>query len=137
MKNIIKTISTIFIIVILGFLVLTSFSSPEENIIGTWVLEDDNSTKWVFTDDHCYWYYNDTLEDTFTYTIQDLSNAPSSGSPTLLCGQAVKTGNTEDFYLKLIDLDDDEYCYEIFGLDNEKLSINFLGQAEIKVFNKE
>lgn len=137
MKKLIKTTTIIFSIALIGFLVLTSFDNPDEDIIGTWILESDTKSKWVFINDNCYWYYENSLEETFTYTVQDLSDSLNSGLSVSLCGQEVKTGGTEDYYLKLINLDNEEYCYEILSLNNEILSINYLGQTKIKVFNKE
>jgi len=142
MKNIFKTTIVIILALFLGFIALTSFNNPDEDIIGTWILENDSNSKWVFTNDNCYWYYNDILEDTLTYTIQDLSDVQSSGglsggASVTLCGHNVKTGGTEDYYLKMTDQDNEQYCYEILGLSDENLSLNFLGQAKIKVFNKQ
>ena len=134
MKKIIKKIGALALLTLMGFIIFSAFTNPEEDIIGTWVLENDANSKWVFTDNNCYWYYQNNLEGTFTYIIEDLSNSSNS---TFLCGQEVKTGGTEDFYLKLTNQDNDNYCYEIFGLKDEKLSINFLGQAKIQVFNKQ
>ena len=136
-KTLIKNITILLSLTLVGFLTLSSFNNPDEDIIGTWILESDTDSKWVFTTNNCYWYYEGNLEDTFTYVLQDLSTIPNSGLSVALCGNIVKTGGEEDYYLKLTDEDDQDYCYEIFSLDNENLSINYLGQAEIKVFDKE
>lgn len=123
-----KTV-VLIVLALVGYTTLTSFDNPEDDIIGTWVLEADINSKWVFTDNGgCSWYYNNDLVDTFTYSISETSPQ---------CGHQVKTGGVEDYYLKLIDSDSEEYCYEIFGVSETTLSINFLGLAEIKVFNKQ
>ena len=96
MKKLIKTTTIIFSIALIGFLVLTSFDNPDEDIIGTWILESDTKSKWVFINDNCYWYYENSLEETFTYTVQDLSDSLNSGLSVSLCGQEVKTGGTEE-----------------------------------------
>lgn len=129
MKNKTNTIVFTALITLLGFFILTSFDNPEEDIVGSWILENDINSKWTFTDDgHCYWYYDSILVDSFTYSISETSPQ---------CGFEVKTGGSDDYYLKLIDHEYEEYCYEIYNLNDENLSINFLGLSEIKLFNKE
>lgn len=138
MKSILKTTGILFSIILLGFLILTSFNNPVEYIIGNWILESDNNNKWVFTNNNCYWYYDNNLQETFTYTIQDLSDVSNTSiSTTFFCNYNVRGGNKDDYYLKLIDQDNKEYCYEILNIDNQTLSINYLGQAKIKVFNRQ
>lgn len=113
---------------------ITSFKA-KKGIIGAWILEGDTDSKWIFTNSNCYWYYNNVIEDTFTYTIHDLSNIPSS--TLTFCDYTVRNGNTDDYYLKLIDQENEEFCYEITGLNEENLSLSYLGQAKIMIFNKE
>lgn len=128
MKNI-KLKLLILASLIIGYFLFSSFDDPSEEIIGTWILEDDQNSKWVFTQNGtCYWYYNSVLEDSFSYSISQLP---------IQCGHQVKTGGEDDYYLKLVDQDNEEYCYEILGVSDTSLSLNFLGLADIKVFNKE
>ena len=47
---------------LVGFLTLSSFNNPDEDIIGTWILESDTDSKWVFTTNNCYWYYEGNLK---------------------------------------------------------------------------
>lgn len=134
MKTNVKKFGILASITLTCLLLYSFYNNPEEEIIGTWVLESDTNSKWVFTNDNCYWYYQNNLEETFSYTILDFSNTSNS---TSICGQEIKTGGSEDYYLKLTDQENEDYCYEIFGLDNSKLSVNFLGQAKIQVFIKQ
>lgn len=100
---------------------LTNVSS---NLIGTWTNEDDSNWKIEFSANNtCKWYYNSHVTDTFVYSI-------STTSPQ--CGQQVKTGGAEDFYLVLSNLEDN-ICYEILGVNNENLSLNKIDVAT-KIF---
>ncbi|WP_299114731.1 hypothetical protein [uncultured Winogradskyella sp.] len=103
--------------------------SPEDLIVGTWVHENEPSNKWQFTSDgFCYWMdENNNVEDTFTYSI-------SYTSPQ--CGYQVQTNENQFYYLKLIDQNNDEYCYDI-GVGEATLSINYLGVSGYDLFNRE
>lgn len=102
---------------------------PEQLIIGTWVHENEPGNKWQFTTNGiCYWKNeNNIIQDTFTYSI-------SYTSPQ--CGYEVRTSGNQFYYLKLVDQAQDQYCYEI-GVDNESLSINYLGTSGFNLFIKE
>ncbi len=87
------------------------------DIIGTWISEEDTSWKIVFNSQGiCYWYYDNELTETFSYSI-------STTSPQ--CGYNVRSNVGEDFYLKLIDQEDStQSCYEILGVNDENLSLS-------------
>ncbi len=115
MKRYIKYLISAFSLLIIGYVVLSSFTTPEEDIIGTWVSEEDSNWKIKFNDDGtCLWYYTNEITDTYTYTIT---------TTTPQCGYEVKTGS-EYNYLKLIDTNGGENCYEILGVDSLTLSIS-------------
>lgn len=108
---------------------LTPQPSPVQLIIGTWVHENEPDNRWQFTSNGiCYWKNekNNVIE-TFSYSI-------SYTSPQ--CGYQVKTNGNQFYYLRLIDGKGDEYCYEI-GVDNETLSVNFLGSSGHDLFKRE
>tara|TARA_B100001059_G_C17283132_1_gene309189 strand:+ start:43 stop:465 length:423 start_codon:yes stop_codon:yes gene_type:complete len=139
MKKLKALYTTLVIVGILfaGILTLTAFTSnnPNEDIIGTWLSENDTNWKIEFkSNGKCYWYYTGDSTETYTYSISDFSN--SLGSTTDFCGKTVSSGRTESYYLTLTDSDSDKLCYEIFGLTNDHLSLNYLGTSEIKIFNK-
>jgi len=101
---------------------------PKTVIIGTWVHENEPENRWQFTPNGiCYWKDNNNIEDTFTYSI-------SYTSPQ--CGHQVQTNGSQFYYLKLVSQENDEYCYQI-GVDNETLSINYLGTSKYDLFNRE
>ncbi|RNC85126.1 MAG: hypothetical protein ED556_11205 [Winogradskyella sp.] len=56
MKNMLKTGAILSSLTLLGFILLTSFNNLDEDIIGSWILENDTDSKWVFTNEYCYWY---------------------------------------------------------------------------------
>ncbi|WP_046759338.1 hypothetical protein [Kordia jejudonensis] len=131
MKKItILKIITLLIIMIVGILSLSSFNhTPENDIVGTWIHENDLENKWQFTNNGiCKWLNTDnSVDETFTYTI-------SYTSPQ--CGYEVKTNGTQFYYLKMIDADGDEYCYDI-NVDTTTLSINYLGTTGYDLYIKQ
>lgn len=129
MKRYIKYLISAFSLLIIGYIVLSSFTTPEEDIIGTWVSEEDSNWKIKFNDDGtCLWYYTNEITDTYTYTIT---------TTTPQCGYEVKTGS-EYYYLKLIDADGGENCYEILGVDSLSLSISTISLGvKNHYFNKQ
>lgn len=133
----IKTIKTSLLIItflVIGIITLSAFTNtdPNQDIIGTWINEEDSKWKIEFkSDNKCYWYYNNEQTDAFSFEI-------SSTSPQ--CGYDVKVdiANPRD-YLKLTDHEDgDEYCYEILGLNEESLSISTISLGvKYMYFNKQ
>ena len=108
-----------------------NLSNMSSNIIGVWVNEEDpNWTIEFTTNGMYYWHYTGDNSDTFSYSISTISPQ---------CGQEVKTGGIEDFYLSLIDNEDNEgYCYEILGVDDESLSLSSIGLGvKYFLFNKQ
>lgn len=102
-------------------LIQQNLSNLNSNIQGVWVSEEDPNWKLEFNSNgHCYWYYTNEDTEVFNYSI--LTTSPQ-------CGQNVKTGGLEDFYLRLIgqESSSEEYCYEILGVNSESLSISTIG----------
>lgn len=122
-------------IAIVFLTLLVSYKNPQDKIVGSWVLENDAKTEWVFTSTNCHWYYEGKIVDNFTFKIEDLSsnNLPKTSN---YCGYEVRSGNVEDYYLKIANLEGDQYCYGILTISNEKLSLNFLGTTNNLVFNR-
>jgi len=95
-------------------------------IIGTWVAEDDPNVKWVFnTNNQCLDYYNNVLEDTYSYTISHQCDSET---------------DVNTWFLKMIDLEDLSHrCYELYGANfenNNTLSIRDMISGKIFVYNK-
>lgn len=103
----------------------------QQLVLGTWVNEEDHRITWTFTENYtCNWYTASKLSDRFNYSL--------SKNP-IQCGYEVKTEESEPFtYLKLTDTSEDksEYCYEIFGVNDSILSINYLPTSKIHRFKK-
>jgi hypothetical protein len=132
--NAIKTSLIILGILIIGAFTLSAFipNNPDQEIIGTWISEDDSNWKIEFkTNGKCYWYYTGDDTEIFTYSI-------SSTSPQ--CGYDVKVDlQNPKHYLSLIDQEDgEEYCYEILGVNNESLSLSTIAvSVNYMYFNKQ
>lgn len=98
------------------------------SIVGTWVSEKDSNSKWVFTQTDCKRYYDNELLFTFSYST-------SNSSPQ--CGHTVPIDRYTS-YLKLTEnIDGKDYCYEINGITNQKLSLRAVGRGRAMVFNKQ
>lgn len=117
MKN--KTKTTIFIL-----LFIMSFSSAmsqvqqpnlSTEIIGTWIAENDNTYKLVFTQaGHMKTYFNNVLSSDFLFSI------------TTQCRGQILTSNY-DIFLKLIDTEgNDIYCNYLNGIHTDSSGIKTL-----------
>jgi len=103
----------------------------QQLVLGTWVNTNDPRITWTFTENYtCNWYTASKLSDHFNYSL--------SKNP-IQCGYEVRAEKSEHFtYLKLTDTDEDnsEYCYEIFGVNDSILSVNYLPTSKIHRFKK-
>jgi len=101
----------------------------ESSIVGTWVSQSDQNSKWIFTKNgKAKWYYEEKLNYTYTYRL-------STTSPQ--CGKQVQTGPHLEF-LELTDVDNGfQQCYYINTLDDEHLSLSPFGRANILVFDRQ
>ena len=95
-------------------------------IVGTWVSEEDNSWKLIFTPDgKCYQHYGDEVISTASFSI-------SNTSPQ--CNFEV-TVDANSAFLQLTDIgDQSETCYYINGLSDKYLSLSVVGQGGVLVF---
>ena len=104
----------------------TQLNDYTTEIIGTWISNDDLNYKREFTNNGiCKDYSENVLVSTFSYSI----------------GSSCENENTVDFiYLQLIDEDDDVYCFEINGInenDSNILSLTGLMRGKIQLYTKE
>lgn len=97
-------------------------------ILGTWVSEEDNNWKMVFTSDgKTIQHYSDEVISTENYSI-------SNTSPQ--CGFEVSV-DVNSAFLQLTDLgDQSETCYYINVLSDEYLSLSVVGQGGVLTFIK-
>jgi len=112
-----------------GFIIL----QQSNNIVGTWIDKEDPKSKWVFNDNSkVETYYDNELLDTFTYDL-------SKSSPK--CERNIETeinARPELSYLELTDTDNgDQYCYYVFGINEETLSLKPFNGAEILVYERQ
>lgn len=132
MKKYITISISVCLLAVIMVVTFSSFTSPDEEIVGVWVSEDDPNWRVEFTNTGlCYWYYTEEDTDIFTYSISETSPQ---------CGYEVRTGVTEDYYLQLVDEDEDgdTQCYEILGVNDESLSLSTIGlQVKNYYFLKE
>jgi hypothetical protein len=124
-----KTKNRIIVTVVISA-ILTSFTiyqNQDASIKGTWISENDNSYKMVFSGSNCTWLYTGQPSTTYSFTV-------SNTSPQ--CGEVVPVGND---YLKLVNLNDnnDIMCYEIYGLSETTLTLRPIDKSGVLVFNRQ
>jgi hypothetical protein len=135
MKTLSKN-SKILIILILLSVIIYSFStrhtsnsqSTYDKIIGSWVLDSDTKSLWLFTlENKCQKYYNGVLLNTYGFSITNTS-----------CSNII---DSEYEYLKLIKNTGGTYCYAINGITQEGndkyLSIEYDGNPTPMLFKKQ
>jgi len=110
-------------------IVKSNKSVQDSTIIGSWILEDDNNSKFIFTADSLYsQYYENNLIDKGTFRIRN-------SSPQ--CGVEVSV-NANTNYLQLLSINlNSTFCYEIYGIGLNKLTIRILDRGEILIFTKQ
>lgn len=108
---------------------VVSQATDKNDIIGTWISEEDTNWKIVFTKDHtCDQYYTDSIIEKDTYVI-------SNTSPQ--CGLEVEVAEHTS-YLTLTDTaTGDKICYEMNGISEKKLSLRVIGLGGAIVFTRE
>jgi len=103
-------------------------SNEKKDIVGTWVSEDDPSWKVVFTTDNLYCqYYEGNVIEKGLYTI---SNTIPQTEPNIPTGDDIS-------YLKLVDSDRDVEFYEINGVGADNLSITWIENGNLIVFDRQ
>lgn len=99
----------------------------ENEIIGTWIAEDDTKVKLIFnTDGTLVEYYNNELMDTFNYTISHQCGTESDNNAWFL-----ETSDQSELDIR---------CYEIYGANpnnNGILSIRDMTTGKIFIYNKQ
>ncbi len=104
---------------------LNSKIQTNQEIIGTWINEEDTSYKLVFLDTGVLnEYVNNVLMGTLTYTISHS------------CGL---TSDPNYEFLEKIESDGATYCYEINGINVDNsgiLSIRSMENGKLYIFNK-
>lgn len=110
-----KALTLIFIFFPLVFIHAQPNTAEKETaeIIGTWVIENESSNKWVFSaNQSCEWRFNGVTIGQFTYSVN------SEFSPN---------GN-EHTYLKLVGNDNvnEVYEYAINSLGKHKMTLSTL-----------
>jgi hypothetical protein len=99
----------------------------QNEIIGTWIAEDDINVKLVFfTNDTYKSYYEGELSNTYDYSISHQCGIELDNNAWFL-----KTTNQEDF---------GQRCYEIYGVNDNSdrvLSIRDMTTGKIFIYNKQ
>lgn len=94
-----------------------------KKIIGTWFMDKNRNTRWVFSQDgKVYNYDKDTFKVMYRYTI---SNSCQNNS----------SDNIE--FITLMDKDGNEYCFRINAINENKngvLSLTKMDNMELLVF---
>ncbi|WP_133242659.1 hypothetical protein [Flavobacterium psychrotolerans] len=106
----------------------TQSISPEQEILGVWIMENEQNNKREFTNDgHVKTYINNILESDDLYSISN-----ECGGETLSNG---------DLILKIIDGNDQsEYCEYINGINENNsniLSLTPVGRMETIIYLKQ
>jgi len=102
-------------------------NDEKKDIVGTWISEDDSNWKVVFTADNMYCqYYEGNVIEKGLYTIS--STIPQT-EPNVPTGEDIS-------YLKLVDSDWNTEFYEINGVGADTLSITWIENGNLIVFNR-
>lgn len=130
MKQMNKNLIAILMVAIVS-LTMYSFKTlnfSEPTIQGSWVSEDDANWRMVFDSTTCKWYYNNQLQDNYSYQI---SNSSPQCDKTVLVDS-----NTE--YLSITNTSDntDKICYEIYGLTDDTLTLRVIDRGGFLIFHK-
>lgn len=119
----------LFLILLLLIQIPTVFGQNQsedptsKKIIGTWFMDKNRNTRWVFSQDgKVYNYDKDTFKVMYRYTI---SNSCQNNS----------SDNIE--FITLMDKDGNEYCFRINAINKNKngvLSLTKMDNMELLVF---
>ena len=120
----------ILLLVAIATLTLFSFKNvkiseqtPESKIIGTWFFYNDNTLKLVFDSNKKLFEYRDgQLEKTSAYSISHS------------CGV---NSDSNFYFLKVVDEDGTQRCYEINGINENNsgiLSLTFMRDLKVTIF---
>lgn len=126
-NKLVLTVFLLSIVTLYSFKVIQTNNLQTKNkIIGNWVSEKDTKWKIEFTDtNNCNWYYDNSITDTFTYTVNNSS-----------CKNEL---DIEYEYLKLNN-SSKAFCYSINGITEENgveyLSIEWNSNPKPMIFIK-
>ncbi|MFH7000798.1 hypothetical protein [Flavobacterium bizetiae] len=119
----------LFLILLLLIQIPTVFGQNQsedptsKKIIGTWYMDKNRNTRWVFSQDgKVYNYDKDTFKVMYRYTISNSCQNNSS--------------DTVEF-ITLMDKDGNEYCFRINAINENKngvLSLTKMDNMELLVF---
>ena len=122
-------VTALMIVLVLAVGLFTSaFTTPQEEIIATWVSQDDPLYKIEFTDDGLRKeYYEGILQDTYYYFITNICK-----------GQTLQN---EELFLKTVDIDtqNEITCDILEAVNNENSGILSITteRGKLLLFNKE
>jgi hypothetical protein len=124
--------TTDILVAVVIFSLLTSFTmrpNQKASIIGSWISEEDQNYKMVFSGNTCTWVYSGQPTTTYSFTL-------SNSSPQ--CGEVVPI-TSETNYLKLVNVNNntDIMCYEIYSLSATKLTLKPIDKSGFLVFNRQ
>ncbi|WP_396181982.1 hypothetical protein [Flavobacterium sp.] len=74
--------------------------NPQQDIVGTWLMENHPNSKWVFTNDNKHYTYVDNVLQ-WSYSYEFVDYLPN--------GNPIPTG---EFLIKFTDLDDGDVSYD-------------------------
>lgn len=121
----IRVALTIFMVILIYGLSSSFISSPQDEIIGSWILEDDQDYKLEFTlNGTCNEYYENNIVTTYNFSI--VTNS---------CDNFTQQNS---IYLKLIDNSDLAItCFEIGKISNNTLSLMIIDKGKMLFFIKQ
>ncbi|MDT7832220.1 hypothetical protein RQM59_07500 [Flavobacteriaceae bacterium S356] len=122
-------LSILLLSILIASFTIYQLNQESQDIIGIWKSDDTPEWKLEFKNTGtCFWYYTGEPTKEFTYSIE---------TTTPQCNQNVPIGDKFS-YLKLVDNSNQEqWCYEIFGLDQTGMQIRLLGRSKSMFFTKQ
>lgn len=123
------------IIIILIFTMSLSYSCKAQSqlelinnynaqILGTWIEDEDNNYKLIFSNGICKEYVENELITTYNYSIVGNTCGDFTASNTI--------------YLQCSDIEDlQDTCFEILNITNDSLSLLIIDKAERLFFNRQ
>lgn len=94
-----------------------------ELLQGTWEMQEDKKSKIIIKDRTYYDYYDGKLLEQMEYSLKNS------------CSVSPNDFNKNGSHM-IINLEGENLCYEIMGIDNKTLSIMYLDNGKVFVYNK-
>lgn len=121
MKNKLKMVGIISLILVLVSFTIITLQQDKSLILGTWVPEGSPNSEWIFkSDGKCYEYYQGQLDETYTYSINEVKS--SNGKFTLSFLKTINVNNSSDIYE-----------YEINGISDIEMYLDYQGDLNVKL----